>query len=154
METSQSTCRHVKEDGMPCRAKTRPGVDYCFFHDPDRAEERAAAREAGGRARKAAVLPEDTPRRPVKTAGDVIDLLSETINQVRTGALDPRVGNCVGYLSGIVLKAAEQGELEERLAALEATVHGHRPPEDLFDAAPGDFLPEGEREAEYAEVGP
>ncbi len=59
----------------------------------------------------------------------------------------------MGYLSGIILKAVEQGEMEQRLAALEATVNSHRPPVALFDADPAGLLADGERPAEYAEVG-
>jgi hypothetical protein len=47
-------------------------------------------------------------------------LLAATINQVRKGLLCPKVASCVGYLAGLTLKAHEAGEIEERLAALEA----------------------------------
>ncbi len=53
---------------------------------------------------------------------DVKGLLSDTIHQVRTGVIDPKVANCVGYLSGILLKAIEVGDIEERLSAMEAVV--------------------------------
>jgi hypothetical protein len=136
MEANNERCKHVKADGTQCRARKVHASDYCFFHDPARAAERAAARQAGGRKGKAAVLPPETPMRPVRTAGDVIELLAETIHQVRTGTLDPRVGNCIGYLSAIVLKATQQGEMEQRLAALEAIVAGQGRPESLFNADP------------------
>jgi hypothetical protein len=51
-----------------------------------------------------------------------VQLLGETINQVRRGGIDLRVANCVGYLSGILLAALEKGQMEERLAALEAII--------------------------------
>jgi hypothetical protein len=35
------------------------------------------------------------------------------------------LANAVGYLSGILLKAMEQGELEERIAKLEADLAGN-----------------------------
>jgi hypothetical protein len=54
--------------------------------------------------------------------GDVCVLLAKTINDVRTGRLDPKLANCVGYLSGILVRAFEVGELEERLAMLERSV--------------------------------
>jgi len=147
MEANAERCKHVKADGTRCRARKVHASDYCFFHDPARAAERAAARQAGGRKGKAPVLPPETPLRPVRTAGDVIELLGETIHQVRTGTLDPRVGNCVGYLSAIILKATEQGEMEQRLAALEAIVAGQGRPESLFDTDP-DRWATGPEEAE------
>lgn len=47
-------------------------------------------------------------------------LLAQTINQVRSGGLDPRTGNAVGYLAAVMLKAFQQGDIEARLQALEA----------------------------------
>ncbi len=41
---------------------------------------------------------------------------------VRTGRLDPRIANTVGYLAGVLIRAFEAGELQERLAALESVV--------------------------------
>ena len=117
-------CRHIKSDGNHCRANARRGSTCCFFHDPDSVNEREAARISGGkeRSRKAAVLPGDTPNRSLASASDVTGLLAETINQVRRGEIDPRISNAVGYLAGILLKAKQQDELEQRLAQLESTL--------------------------------
>jgi hypothetical protein len=52
----------------------------------------------------------------------VTGLLAETINQVRRGEIDPRISNAVGYLAGILLKAKQQDELEQRLARLESVL--------------------------------
>ena len=49
-------------------------------------------------------------------------MLSDTINQVRKGQIDPRVANAVGYLSNILIKALEQTEMEKRIEGLEALV--------------------------------
>jgi hypothetical protein len=136
MVANGNTCQHVKDDGTICQAAKVHGSDYCFFHDPAKAGERAAARRTGGEHGRMAVLPPDAPHRRVATAAEVIDLLGETINHVRTGLLDPRVGNCVGYLAGVLLKAVEQGEVEERLAVLEAIVGQQPRPSSLLDASP------------------
>ena len=56
------------------------------------------------------------------TCKDVANLLGESISQVRRGELDPRVANAVGYLSGILIRALEQGVVEERLAKIEAAL--------------------------------
>jgi hypothetical protein len=115
-------CRHIKPDGSPCRANVRSGSLHCYFHCPDVAEEREAARIKGGkeRSRKAAVLPSDTPNMELTSAADVTALLAETINQVRRGELDPRVSNAVGYLAGVLLKTQEQHEFERRLLRVES----------------------------------
>jgi hypothetical protein len=46
--------------------------------------------------------------RSLKSAGDVSDLLKETINRVRQGPFDLRTANAIGFLAGILLKALDQ----------------------------------------------
>lgn len=67
-------------------------------------------------------LPITAPDVKVEDGQDIISLLSETINHVRKGLLDPRVANAIGYLVNILLKAEEQGGMESRLTQLEALV--------------------------------
>ncbi len=102
------------------------GSDLCFFHNPAVADERDAAQRAGGieRSKAAATLPQDVPDVPLETVQDVVALLADTINQVRTGHIDPRIANAVGYLAGIMLKAMEQRDIDKRLAAMETGVRG------------------------------
>ena len=128
--TTATTCLFTKEDGERCRARAMRDSEYCFFHDPATLERRRAARRAGGieRSKKAAVLPADAVDCPLESVGHIVELLAQTINQVRKGTADPRVGNSVGYLAGIMLKALDIGELEKRLAKLESLVQ-RQPPE-------------------------
>jgi hypothetical protein len=60
----------------------------------------------------------------LKTVKDVVTALATTFNAVRTGRLDARVGNCLGVLAGVLLKAIEGGDLEQRIAALETRQNG------------------------------
>ena len=121
MPAEQRQCEHVKPGGERCKAFALPGVECCFFHDPTKATERAAARRAGGRKRaaKAAVLPPDAPDLPLATMADVAALLAVTVNQTRRGELDPKVANCLGYLGSVLVKTLEQSDLERRIQALE-----------------------------------
>jgi hypothetical protein len=114
-------CHANKADGSRCGALALPGQEHCFFHAPSREQERAAARSRGGQAsrRKAAVLPLDTAELALATVDDVVKLLAQTINQTRTGRLDTRTANAVGYLCGILLKALQDSDLDRRIAALE-----------------------------------
>jgi hypothetical protein len=59
------------------------------------------------------------PGGPLKSIGEVSELLEETINRVRQGPFDLRAANAIGFLAGILLKALDQ-RFEERLAHLEA----------------------------------
>lgn len=140
-------CKRQKANGQPCKATALHGSDACFFHHPDMATKRKAAQRAGGieRSKTATVLPAELPDVPLANVQDVIELLGTTINQVRTGRVDPRVSNAVGYLAGIMLKALEQGPIEERLAMLEDIVKHKSPMEtgrSKFDADPADLTDE------------
>ena len=121
-------CRATRKDGDPCRAEAQSGRPYCFFHDPAKGEEIRDAKIKGGQAGKLATLAAVKPW--LGTAGDVavlktvspvelIDLLCDTIDDVRLGAIDPKVANAVGYLAGIVVKVQEHEALVERLSAIE-----------------------------------
>jgi hypothetical protein len=72
------------------------------------------------RSKPAATLSEDTPDLPLGTVTDVAAALAQTMNQVRTGKVAVQVGNCLGVLAGVLLKALEGSDLERRIAALEA----------------------------------
>jgi hypothetical protein len=121
-------CIQFKPDGSRCKANTRLGSDYCFFHDPESAAEREAARISGGRerTRRANVLSADTPDMSVGTAAHIITLIGDTVNQVRKGELDVSIANSIGYLSGIALKALQRDDVDQRLARLESILNRRR----------------------------
>jgi len=120
-EESSHSCRHVKADGIRCRASALAGSKYCFFHDPAKAPERRSAQRAGGEARSRgiAVLPEGTPDRPLETAADGMALLREVVNRVLNGKLNPKTATAIGYLINIFLRAVSQHDFEARVALLE-----------------------------------
>jgi hypothetical protein len=111
-------CQATKADGSPCRGSALPGKSLCLFHDPTQAGKAKAARRRGGktRSKRAAVLP-SAPDVPVKHVSDVVTLLAQTISQVRRGEIDPKVANATGYLSSVLLRALEGGELAEEMEA-------------------------------------
>lgn len=113
MDSSPGTsrCQHIKFDGQQCGAAALRDSTYCYFHDPRYSEERAAARRAGGRERckKAVILPPETEDLPIKNRRQILKLLAQTINHVRTGKIDPKVANSIGYLAGIAMKIFEKG---------------------------------------------
>lgn len=114
-------CQARKKNGDRCSADAQSGKTVCVFHDPARASDGHRARRAGGLSRtRSAVLAADTPDHPLGTTTEIARLLGDSINQIRRGALDPRVANAMGYLASVLLKALQQGPVEERLAYLEA----------------------------------
>ncbi len=115
-------CKGRNRHGKSCQANALTDSEYCFFHDPKKKAARAAAQKAGGVERSrclanAVLCTAKTVR--LDSTESVIDLLSATINQARTGKIGLKVANTVGYLSQILLKALDQGELEKRLEEIE-----------------------------------
>jgi hypothetical protein len=117
-------CEFRKKDGRRCGANAQVASGLCVFHDPARAADGRRARTAGGihRSRPAVVLPVDTPDHPLGNTKEVSAFLSDSINQLRRGQLDPRVATGLVYLTNILLRALEQGPLEERMAKIEAAL--------------------------------
>jgi hypothetical protein len=122
-------CEFRKKNGERCGADAQTGKSLCVFHDPARASEGRRARRAGGitRSRLATVLPADTPDHSLGNTTDVSAFLSDSINRLRRGQLDPRVANAMGYLTSVLLRSLEQGPIEERLAKIEATLAANAP---------------------------
>jgi hypothetical protein len=111
-----------KTDGTRCPNTARPGEELCWVHTPKLAEQREEGRKQGGRVRltKPATLAPDTPDVPLGSVRDVVIALGSTFNMVRTGRLGVSVGNCLAVLSQVLLKALCEGDLEQRIQALEA----------------------------------
>jgi hypothetical protein len=119
MRSTKQSCHGVTPDGSRCQAAALPDSDFCFFHDPSKAAERREAHAVGGRQNRMKTLGTAASDIKIKDCGDVVELLSDTINQVRKGLIDPRVANSVGYLANMTVRVLEQNELEDRIAKLE-----------------------------------
>jgi hypothetical protein len=101
--------------------------DRCFAHDPKRGAARAKARKQGGRHRRVPLAldaPAEAPQ--LRDVGAIQSQLEAALfNALRLENSNSR-SRTVGYLLGFALKALEVGELESRLAALEAQALGPR----------------------------
>jgi hypothetical protein len=128
-----------KKGGERCNADAQTGKRVCVFHDPNKASDGRRARRAGGitRSRAATVLQLDTPDHPLGDTNQVSVLLADSINRLRRGQLDPRVANAMGYLASVLLKALENGRIEDWLAHLEAVLTRRKETEtEAFDFRP------------------
>lgn len=119
-----SPCPTKKADGTPCRSRPRKGRTYCWFHDPASTEARAAAQANGGtesrsRVGPAKTLGKEAPEVELTGEQEVLSVLTETINQVRQGKMAPNVGQVVGQLCGVGLKAMKQDEQDRKLSELD-----------------------------------
>lgn len=105
-------CPALRKDGQPCRAT--PGASgYCVGHDPASAAARAKGGRSTGRAARALrLLPERL--RPVA------DMLARALEEVHSGALEPRRASAMAAVAGALVRVTQAGEMEERVRALEA----------------------------------
>ena len=116
-------CKFVMPDGRLCGASALRGEDFCLFHSPDHEEEAAETRRLGGlRRRKEKTLAGAYELEGLRSVPAVQRLLE--IATLDTLGLENSVARnrTLAYLSQTALKALEVGELEERLALLEAAV--------------------------------
>src|SRR5260370_350658 len=130
-------CCYKRDNGTQCKAHAQTGNEYCFFHDPALQAERTAAQRAGGIASTSKRAPATV--KPLQTPADVVELLRDTINQVRRGEIDPGIAYSIGHLASVLLVTME-GTPEARLAALKAVAAAQPPVEDLFPDESTNFV--------------
>ena len=111
------------------------GEDYCFWHSPSHAEEVDEARRLGGlRRRKERTVAGAYEFGGLATISDIRRLLE--VATIDTLSLENSVARSrtLAYLAQSALKCLEVGELEDRLALLEAAVRGREvSPVSAFD---------------------
>ena len=114
-------CSYKKSDGGECKAHAVKGSKLCFFHDPSNDDERKLAQATGGKGNKITV---QVPLEPMelKSVQDVVKLLEDTVNRVRSGEVDVKIGNCIGVLSGHIIKALEVVSVSDRVEIIERAI--------------------------------
>ena len=116
-------CHFIKPDNAQCQANAMVGFNYCFSHNPETATNKKTAVIKGGKSPKPRKASKLRKPLPIKGISDVLELLEGTINELRTEeALTHQRANSIGYLSSVMLKAMETGQLEERIVILENQV--------------------------------
>lgn len=113
-------CKFIKTDEKQCEAWAMTDSDFCFTHNPDTKEEKQLAVTKGGKSPKRNYNPLEPIE--IESTKDVVELISQTINEVRLGEINIRVANCIGFLSGHLIKALEVANLEERVAKVERLI--------------------------------
>jgi hypothetical protein len=108
-------CRAKNKGGEGCGAPAAGGTNRCVMHSG-----RAAELGSKGGRRRTVYSPDGLKEFAApKSAADLRDLLAQSIVEIRTGKLDPKLANSISYLGSGFLRAVEVSDLESRLAALE-----------------------------------
>ncbi len=115
-------CTFKKENNESCNANAMRTSKYCYLHNPEISEEEKFSTQSNGG--KGNVIKVFEPLESIKLQepSDVVNLLADTINKVRAGEMDLRVANCIGYLSGHLIKACEVSTLSQKLDSIERAV--------------------------------
>lgn len=114
-------CKATNARGEPCAAYAVEGSAFCFWHCPELAEARKAARVSGGLARhgRTGILDASRGGVQLETVGDVLVLLERALSDALVLENSIARARAVGYLVSVAVKVLEVTELERRVTRLE-----------------------------------
>jgi hypothetical protein len=113
---TKQACKGRNKQGAPCRAGVAKGQDWCFAHDPARAQQAAAARQKGGKHRS---KPKPAPPIDLSTPELQRKAIEQAIDRVRNGAEPLSMGRFVVYAVSLARPVLELEDVVVRIAALE-----------------------------------
>ena len=115
-------CIFIKNNGERCGGFPFEGSAYCINHEPRMQEKKMEAVRNGGAATSYERLELALPAMVISGPADVVVATVQTINEVRTGQLPPKVASTIGYLLGVALKAYEVSNLDQRVEMIESVL--------------------------------
>jgi hypothetical protein len=116
-------CKAKTTSGQACRSQAIKGSTFCFIHDPTLGAARAKARKRGGERRRVPHVgsPETLPA-SVRTIDDVLKVLDYALAESMPLENSIQRGRLLVAICGAFIEAIKTGELESRLAAIEAAL--------------------------------
>ncbi len=114
-----SQCQGTNRNGAPCSAHVYGEDAWCRWHDPARADDRAAWSRKGGTARSNKARARKQLAEQVLTIGDMDALLCLALKRVATGTMEPNVGSAMAGIAKTITTIRATSDFEKRLEALE-----------------------------------
>lgn len=112
-------CIFKKSNGDRCKSNAMKNSKYCWTHSPEISiHEKKLGSSKGGK-NKFGLTPVNLPQIIINDTRDIPPLLVDTIQHLRKGEIDVRLGTVVGYLSNILLKSYEVADIENRMEKIE-----------------------------------
>ena len=132
-------CAFHTPKGEPCQAPPLHDSQFCLMHSPEHAQDVQEARRLGGlRRRREVAVSGAYDFEGLETVAAIRRLLEVAVLDTLGMENSISRSRTLAYLAQVALRTLEVGEMEQRIAALEQAVHGHRiqhsPP--VFDAEP------------------
>lgn len=117
----QKTCEYINpETAEQCQGFAMDS-GLCFSHDPETKEQKLEAVTKGGLAPKKIKL--NLAPVSIKTVEDIMSVLEETINGVRSGEIPcSSPANTIGFLCSHILKAIEISSVDTKLDAIDRII--------------------------------
>lgn len=126
-EAGQSRCQATAKHGGACGSFALPGRPWCIAHDPDRLEQRTAARAKGGAvASKLRMLRGRRAR--LDTVAGLVPFTASLLHDVLEGRVSTDIGRTVFYGLSIQVKHIELAQVIPRLQQLEARIEERASP--------------------------
>lgn len=118
-------CTEPRADGQPCEMPPLEGKDKCWAHDPENARGRAEARRKGGNNRQTPKSA-DGPHPEYRSTDAIQELLERTVADTLLQENSDKRSRTIATLAGVLMKALEVGEMQERLDAIEKMLNKKR----------------------------
>jgi hypothetical protein len=113
-------CVGSKPDGEPCGARAMRGSQYCFWHDPEKEEERQAELARREQFTGAPIVAEAVP---LESVADVEALLRQTVLYLATGGrIEPRRATALTGVADRLLRCIQFREMQAELDAAHAEI--------------------------------
>ena len=120
-------CAFHTPKGEPCQAPPLRDSQFCLMHSPEHAQEVQEARRLGGlRRKREATLTGAYEFETLDTVAGIRRLLEVAALDTLSHENSISRNRTLAYIAQVALRTLEVGEMEQRIAALEQAVHGHR----------------------------
>src|SRR5438067_2007515 len=107
MDTQQGRCQRATDEGTPCESRAMGDSRFCYWHDPEREEERLAMLGRRGTSSGAPILAEGVPLNSIE---DLQALLKQVALYLATSErIEPRRATALRAVTAELLKAFEIG---------------------------------------------
>jgi hypothetical protein len=86
-------CAATTPDGNSCQARPLGGSDLCYFHNPDKAQDRKLASQRGGKNRITLIPRQDVELMPLRTPAEAAADIDAMDEEEQAAPFSPGAGN-------------------------------------------------------------